>query len=94
VENLRAVLTRPSFTASEIRLVRGVISALDRFTRNSPRGAGAPEGSERAKGPQEHSEEWCQLLVPLDQWFVAKLQRTRFRERNPQLQGCRPSKIV
>jgi tRNA/rRNA methyltransferase len=57
VENLRAVLTRPSFTASEIRLVRGVISALDRFTRNSPRGAGAPEGSERAKGPQEHSED-------------------------------------
>lgn len=42
VDNLRAVLTRPSFTASEIRLVRGVISCLDRFTREAPRGAGAP----------------------------------------------------
>ena len=48
VENLRAVLTRPAFTESEIRLVRGVISSLDRFTREAPRGAGAPENS-RAK---------------------------------------------
>lgn len=48
VENLRAVLTRPAFTESEIRLVRGIISSLDRFTREAPRGAGAPENS-RAK---------------------------------------------
>ncbi len=45
VDNLRAVLTRPAFTASEIRLVRGVISCLDRFTREQPRGAGAPADS-------------------------------------------------
>lgn len=53
VENLRAVLTRPGFTASEIRLVRGVISALDRFTRDSPRGTGAPEGHARLKPETE-----------------------------------------
>lgn len=49
VENLRAVLTRPAFTESEIRLVRGVISCLDRFTRETPRGAGAPENSRARK---------------------------------------------
>jgi tRNA/rRNA methyltransferase len=48
VDNLRTVLTRPGFTESEIRLVRGIISSLDRFTREAPRGAGAPENS-RAK---------------------------------------------
>jgi tRNA/rRNA methyltransferase len=49
VDNLRAVLTRPGFTESEIRLVRGVISSLDRFTREAPRGAGAPENSRANK---------------------------------------------
>jgi len=49
IENLRAVLTRPAFTESEIRLVRGVISSLDRFTREAPRGAGAPENSRANK---------------------------------------------
>ncbi|MFB2552100.1 RNA methyltransferase [Ensifer soli] len=44
VENLRTVLTRPAFTEQEIRLLRGVVSVLDRFTRDVPRGAGAPEG--------------------------------------------------
>lgn len=53
VDNLRAVLTRPSFTASEIRLVRGVISCLDRFTREAPRGAGAPVTSrQRSQEPK------------------------------------------
>ncbi|WFU49241.1 RNA methyltransferase [Sinorhizobium terangae] len=47
VENLRAVLTRPSFTESEIQVLRGVISSLDRFTRENPRGSGAPAGRNR-----------------------------------------------
>jgi tRNA/rRNA methyltransferase len=43
IENLRSALTRPSFTGSEIQVLRGIISCLDRFTREAPRGAGAPE---------------------------------------------------
>lgn len=42
-DNLRAVLTRPGFSAEEIRLLRGVISSLDRFTPERPRGSGAPD---------------------------------------------------
>lgn len=49
VENLRTVLTRPSFTETEIRVVRGVISSLDRFTREVPRGKGAPQDGGREK---------------------------------------------
>lgn len=49
VDNLRTVLTRPAFTVSEISVLRGVISSLDRFTRDNPRGAGAPN---RAKKPK------------------------------------------
>lgn len=44
IEGLRAVLSRPGFSVEEIRLLRGVISSLDRFTRSHPRGAGAPPG--------------------------------------------------
>lgn len=42
IENLRAALTRPSFTGSEIQVLRGIVSCLDRFTRDAPRGSGAP----------------------------------------------------
>ncbi len=56
VDNLRAVLTRPAFTASEIRLVRGVISCLDRFTREQPRGAGAPADSRHRSDEQKIEE--------------------------------------
>ncbi|QKV18030.1 RNA methyltransferase [Oricola thermophila] len=42
VENLRAVLTRPGYSVEEIRLLRGVISSLDRFSPSSPRGTGSP----------------------------------------------------
>ena len=42
VENLRAVLSRPGFSADEIRLLRGVISSLDRFSPASPRGQASP----------------------------------------------------
>ncbi|WP_275782844.1 RNA methyltransferase [Pararhizobium gei] len=56
IENLRTVLTRPAFTESEIRLVRGVVSSLDRFTREAPRGAGAPENSRATKAEDAGDE--------------------------------------
>jgi tRNA/rRNA methyltransferase len=43
IDNLRAVLSRRAFTAPEIKVMRGVISSLDRFSRKHPRGAGNPE---------------------------------------------------
>ncbi len=55
VENLRTVLTRPGFTPSEINVLRGIISSLDRFSRDNPRGAGTPNRSKtptlRPRGP-------------------------------------------
>lgn len=45
-QNLRAVLSRPKFSAEEIRLLRGVISSLDRFSPANPRGSGAPGNQE------------------------------------------------
>ena len=38
VDNLRAVLTRAGFAEAEIRVLRGVISSLDRFSPAMPRG--------------------------------------------------------
>jgi len=42
VDNLRAVLTKAAFNEAEIRLLRGVVSSLDRFSPQKPRGSGAP----------------------------------------------------
>lgn len=42
VDKLRAVLTRPAFTDGEIKVLRGVISSLDRFSPAMPRGEGSP----------------------------------------------------
>ncbi|GAB4349356.1 MAG: RNA methyltransferase [Oricola sp.] len=42
VENIRAVLTRPGFSVEEIRVLRGIVSSLDRFSPSSPRGTGSP----------------------------------------------------
>jgi tRNA/rRNA methyltransferase len=55
VENLRAILTRPSFTGTEIQVLRGVISCLDRFTRESPRGDANPNRTRnrRPKVPRD-----------------------------------------
>lgn len=50
IENLRAVLTRPGFSDDEIRLLRGVISSLDRFSPDRPRGAGSPGDDPRRQG--------------------------------------------
>ena len=46
VDNLRAVLSRQGFYEPEIRVLRGVINSLDRFTRARPRGQGAPDREE------------------------------------------------
>ena len=43
IDNVRAVLTRPGFDLSEIKVLRGVISSLDYFSPRQPRGAGYPE---------------------------------------------------
>lgn len=55
VENLRAILTRPSFTGTEIQVLRGIISCLDRFTRESPRGSTNPNRTRnrRPKAPRD-----------------------------------------
>lgn len=51
VENLRAVLTRPGFSDAELRVVRGIVSSLDRFSPQNPRGAGAP--AEEGRGADD-----------------------------------------
>lgn len=43
VGNLRSVFTRAGFSDAEIRLLRGVISSLERFSPQRPRGSGAPD---------------------------------------------------
>ena len=43
IDNLRAVWSRRALTFEEIKLMRGVISSLDRFSRKRPRGSGSPE---------------------------------------------------
>lgn len=42
IDGLRAVLSRPGFSEEEIRVLRGVISSLDRFSPDRPRGEGSP----------------------------------------------------
>jgi tRNA/rRNA methyltransferase len=48
VDNLRAVLTRPGFSAAEIKVLRGVLASLDYFTPKTPRGTGYPERKAKA----------------------------------------------
>ncbi len=47
LDNLKAVLTRPGFSDAEIDVLRGVVTSLDKFSPNQPRGTGAPEGMAR-----------------------------------------------
>ncbi|WP_421913383.1 RNA methyltransferase [Mesorhizobium sp.] len=42
VDNLRAVLTRAGFAEPELKVLRGIISSLDRFSPAMPRGDGSP----------------------------------------------------
>jgi tRNA/rRNA methyltransferase len=46
--NLRALLMRAQLTETEIRLLRGVVTSLDHYSRQWPKGSRAPEG--RARG--------------------------------------------
>ena len=39
----KSVAGRRAFTAPEIKVMRGIISSLDRFSRKHPRGAGNPD---------------------------------------------------
>ncbi len=56
VDNLRAVLSRRAFTEQEISVLRGVISSLDRFSRNSPRGSGSPARPKEITGDDSSGE--------------------------------------
>ncbi|UJW73972.1 RNA methyltransferase [Rhizobium sp. SL42] len=53
IDNLRAVLSRRAFTSPEIKVLRGVISSLDRFQRSRPRGSGPPDVA-LFKGSKRH----------------------------------------
>lgn len=48
-ENLRAVLSRPGFSGEEIRMLRGVISSLDRFSPGLRKGEGSPDDDPRRR---------------------------------------------
>jgi tRNA/rRNA methyltransferase len=52
IDNLRAVLSRQGFYEPEIRVLRGVISSLDRFSRERPRGVA--QSSSKERGSNEH----------------------------------------
>ncbi len=47
--NLRSVFTRANFSEPEVRLLRGIISSLDHFSPQYPRGSRAPEERDRKK---------------------------------------------
>ncbi len=47
--NLRALLMRAELTQTEIRLLRGVVTSLDHYSRQWPKGSRAPEGRARVK---------------------------------------------
>jgi tRNA/rRNA methyltransferase len=56
VDGLRAVLTRPGFALSEIKVLRGVFSSLDYYSPKDPRGAVYPERKAQADA-KAHGEE-------------------------------------
>lgn len=55
LESLRAVFMRPGFTEAEIKVLRGVVSSLDRFSPVMPRGEGSPGDDPRRK-PAAHAQ--------------------------------------
>ena len=50
VDNLRAVLTRAGFAEPELRVLRGIVTSLDRFSPAMPRGDGSPGDDPRRIG--------------------------------------------
>ena len=61
VDKIRAVLTKADFGDSELKLLRGVISSLDRFSPQRPRGSGAPEGEAPRHGAKLDKSEKSQI---------------------------------
>lgn len=62
IDNLRAVLTRPSYTEAEINVLRGMISSLDRFSPALRKGEGSPGDDPRrlpaaAKAKKDQTEQ-------------------------------------
>ncbi len=61
VDKLRAVLTRPAFGSGELKVLRGIVSSLDRFSPAMRRGDGSPGDDPRrlpgGKRGLERSEE-------------------------------------
>ena len=65
VESFRAVFTRARFSSEEIRVLRGIISSLDRFSPSNPRGSGSPgddprrasAGGKRTKKPAGQADD-------------------------------------
>lgn len=57
VESLRAVLSRPGFSSEEVRVLRGVVSSLDRFSPDMPRGEGSPGDDPRRQKTDRASDE-------------------------------------
>jgi len=49
VDNLRAVLSRPGFFLPEIRVLRGVVKSLDRYTRKAPESPASPQDREQER---------------------------------------------
>lgn len=56
VDGLRAVLTRPGFALSEIKVLRGIFSSLDYYSPKEPRGA-APSARKAEADARAHGEE-------------------------------------
>lgn len=48
IDAFRAVLTRPGFSDAELKVLRGIISSLDYYSPNEPRGSGYPERKAKA----------------------------------------------
>ena len=47
--NLRSLLMRAELTETEIRMLRGIVTSFDHYSRQWPKGSKAPEGRARIK---------------------------------------------
>lgn len=52
VDGLRAVFMRPGFTLAEVKLLRGLVTSLDYYSPNEPRGMGYPARKQAADQPR------------------------------------------
>ena len=53
--NLRSLLMRAELTETEIRMLRGIVTSFDHYSRQWPKGSKAPEGRARKAGNPEES---------------------------------------